>query len=86
MLKKLIPADILEIGMYVLEFDRPWLGTPFQYQGFQITSDGEIADLRKLCKNVFIDADTDLPTGDSRARGSSDKSVDAHFAGIGSIS
>jgi HD-GYP domain-containing protein (c-di-GMP phosphodiesterase class II) len=75
MLKKLIPVDMLEIGMYVIELDRPWLGTPFQYQGFQITTDGEIADLKKLCKNVFIDADPDLPTGDSRARGSSYQSL-----------
>ena len=41
-------------GMYVTELDRPWLGTPFLFQGFEILNDEELAQLRALCKHVYI--------------------------------
>lgn len=43
--------------MYVIELDRPWLGTPFLFQGFPITDDEQIKALKKLCKHVYIDAE-----------------------------
>ncbi len=43
--------------MYVLELDRPWLGTPFMFQGFPIVSDAQIKDLKKYCRAVYIDSD-----------------------------
>lgn len=45
----------LKPGMYVAELDRPWLGTPFLFQGFPITSDEQIAQLRACCQHVFVD-------------------------------
>ncbi|MDE2092114.1 MAG: DUF3391 domain-containing protein [Gammaproteobacteria bacterium] len=48
-------VEQLEKGMYVAELDRPWIGTPFLFQGFIIESDEELAQLRELCKHVFID-------------------------------
>jgi HD-GYP domain-containing protein (c-di-GMP phosphodiesterase class II) len=45
--------------MYVVELDRPWLGTPFLFQGFPITDDEQIEALRKLCKHVFVDLERD---------------------------
>ncbi|HVC29181.1 MAG TPA: DUF3391 domain-containing protein, partial [Gammaproteobacteria bacterium] len=48
-------VDQLEKGMYVAELDRPWIGTPFLFQGFIIESDEELGQLRELCKNVFVD-------------------------------
>ncbi len=53
--KKLIPVEELKFGMYVLELDRPWLGTPFLFQGFPIVSDDQIAELKKYCHKVYID-------------------------------
>lgn len=53
--KKLIPVEELKFGMYVLELDRPWLGTPFLFQGFPIVSDDQIAELKKYCRKVYID-------------------------------
>lgn len=53
--KKEIPVEDLEIGMYVVELDRPWLGTPFVFQGFPITSERLIGEVKKRCKTVFID-------------------------------
>lgn len=36
--KKQIPVGELRPGMYVAELDRPWLDTPFLFQGFPIMS------------------------------------------------
>lgn len=53
-MKKQIDVQELRKGMYVTELDRPWLGTPFLFQGFEINSDDELAQLRQLCRHVFI--------------------------------
>lgn len=52
-----IPVEELRVGMYVAELDRPWLGTPFLFQGFPIRTDAELAQLRACCRHVFVDAD-----------------------------
>jgi len=44
-------------GMYVSELDRPWLGTPFLLQGFEIRDDEQIAELQKTCRYVFVDTE-----------------------------
>jgi HD-GYP domain-containing protein (c-di-GMP phosphodiesterase class II) len=53
-----IKVDVgnLTLGMYVAELDRPWLGTPFLFQGFPISKDEEIAQLQQCCDYVFVDA------------------------------
>lgn len=55
--KKRIPVDELRPGMYVAELDRPWVGTPFVFQGFLITSATQIDELKEHCKTVFIDVE-----------------------------
>jgi HD-GYP domain-containing protein (c-di-GMP phosphodiesterase class II) len=47
----------LQLGMYVHTLDRDWMGTPFLFQGFEITTDEELAQLRSLCKHVQIELD-----------------------------
>ena len=47
----------LQLGMYVHTLDRDWMGTPFLFQGFEITTDEELAQLRSLCKHVQIEMD-----------------------------
>jgi putative nucleotidyltransferase with HDIG domain len=54
MLKKVDVRD-LRIGMYVSEIDRPWRETPFLFQGFEITTQEELDQLRQLCKHVYIE-------------------------------
>jgi len=44
----------LKVGMYVSELDRPWRDTPFLFQGFEIRSQEEIANLQRLCNFVYI--------------------------------
>lgn len=50
-----LDVDRLCAGMYVAELDRPWIGTPFLFQGFLIESPDEIVQLRDCCEHVFVD-------------------------------
>ena len=50
-----IDVELLRIGMYVSELDRPWLETPFLFQGFHIRTDNEIHELQRYCNTVEID-------------------------------
>jgi putative nucleotidyltransferase with HDIG domain len=54
-MQKKIRADELKVGMYVSALDRPWRGTPFLFQGFEITSTAEMAEIQRLCQYVYID-------------------------------
>src|SRR3990172_3354377 len=63
---KQIAVEELKLGMYVTELDRPWLGTPFPFQGFPIMSAHQIDELKQYCKTVFIDLDRDT-SDDSHA-------------------
>ena len=52
--------------MYVSELDRPWLETPFLFQGFYVRNQDEIVALRSHCKTVIVDTriDDDSPAAD----------------------
>ena len=43
--------------MYVSKLDRPWLETPFVFQGFEIREHSEIEMLQRYCSTVYIDVD-----------------------------
>jgi HD-GYP domain-containing protein (c-di-GMP phosphodiesterase class II) len=43
--------------MYVAMLDRPWLETPFVFQGFEIKDKSEIDQLQSFCGQVFVDID-----------------------------
>ena len=53
--EKLDVKDLV-VGMYVARLDRPWVGTPFPIQGFQIKSFEEIRTLGIYCRHVFVDS------------------------------
>jgi len=73
-MKKRVEVGDLHKGMYVTELDRPWLGTPFLFQGFEITTDEELSQLRSLCKFVYVtEADPKLSPAIRRS-----KPADAH--------
>ncbi len=61
--KKQIPVGELRPGMYVADLDRPWLGAPFLFQGFPITSAKQIDALKQYCETVFIDLERDTSDG-----------------------
>jgi HD-GYP domain-containing protein (c-di-GMP phosphodiesterase class II) len=48
-------ASLLDIGMFVCELDRPWLGTPFMLEGLLIEDDEQITTIASLCKFVYVD-------------------------------
>ena len=50
-----IDVDGLRIGMFVSQLDRPWIETPFLFQGFCIRNKNEIDELRQYCDFVEID-------------------------------
>src|SRR6187549_818112 len=68
MIKKQVAVGDLEIGMYVVELDRPWLGTPFDFQGFPITAADQIESLKSFCKIVFVDPERDVWTPERRRK------------------
>jgi putative nucleotidyltransferase with HDIG domain len=53
-MKSKISVQDLRKGMYVTELDRPWLGTPFLFQGFEIQTDEDLQKLRELCQFVYV--------------------------------
>ncbi|QID18708.1 HD-GYP domain-containing protein [Nitrogeniibacter mangrovi] len=54
-MKEIVAASDLKVGMFVVELDRPWLGTPFLMQGFLVEDDATLAQLRQLCRFVYVD-------------------------------
>jgi len=56
MLEKIkVPTDELKVGMYVHELDRPWLDSPFLFQGFIIDSKEVLRQLQETCIYVIVD-------------------------------
>jgi HD-GYP domain-containing protein (c-di-GMP phosphodiesterase class II) len=68
-----VPVEQLRIGAYVSALDRPWIETPFLFQGFTIETEDDLKQLRALCTTVFIEVQEegaqDIPA--ERARSSS---------------
>ena len=53
--KKKIDVMDLRKGMYISQLDRPWLESPFLFQGFELHTEEDMELLRKHCKYVIID-------------------------------
>ena len=41
--------------MFVAELDRPWLESPFLMQGFLIEDEPTLAQVKALCRFVYVD-------------------------------
>jgi HD-GYP domain-containing protein (c-di-GMP phosphodiesterase class II) len=67
---KQIPIDVAKVaeGMYVSKLDRPWLETPFIFQGFEIREQAEIDMLQRYCSIVYIDVERGKLTDDQVRR------------------
>ena len=50
-----LPVEDLRKGLYVSRLDRPWIDSPFLFQGFEIESDEDLAQLREVCKTVYVE-------------------------------
>lgn len=48
-------VEDIQLGMYVSQLDRPWVDTPFLFQGFNVNTPQEIQELQKYCEYVYVD-------------------------------
>ncbi len=55
--KQKISTSDLTIGMYVCQLDRPWLDTPFPFQGFYLRTWHEIKEVQRFCSYVYVDVE-----------------------------
>lgn len=55
LVKVLVPVEKLALGMYVTELDRPWVETPFLFQGFELQTEEELRTIQNLCRYVYVD-------------------------------
>jgi len=53
---KLSPEN-LKLGMFVSELDRPWVESPFIFQGFRLRTVEEIQDIKDICYYVYVDTE-----------------------------
>lgn len=58
--KAKINVHNLDLGMYVTELDRPWLESPFLFQGFLIDSEELLEQLKETCEFVYIDIEESI--------------------------
>jgi HD-GYP domain-containing protein (c-di-GMP phosphodiesterase class II) len=67
---KQVPIDVEKAceGMYVSKLDRPWLETPFIFQGFEIREQAEIDMLQRYCSVIYIDVEKGKLTDDQVRR------------------
>ena len=52
---EIVSSHDVKLGMFVVELDRPWLGTPFALQGFLVSNPRQIAALQEYCSFVSVD-------------------------------
>ncbi|MBD3667803.1 MAG: HD-GYP domain-containing protein [Kangiella sp.] len=53
--KKKLKVTDLQIGMTVVELDRPWTDIPVDFQEITINTHSDIALLQKYCNEVYVD-------------------------------
>lgn len=70
-MKRKVDTQDLQLGMYVSALDRPWVDTPFLFQGFRLNGKEDIKSLQQHCRYVEIDMekgnDLDPAKADRRA-------------------
>jgi len=59
--------------MYVSELDKPWVDTPFLFQGLMIKTIDEINELREHCEYVYVDRERSRPDVAAHLLASSNK-------------
>ncbi len=63
-MEKKVAASDLKVGVYVTQLDRPWIDTPFLFQGFKVRTQEDLKLLNEYCSFVYIDPQKgeDIPT------------------------
>ena len=73
MKQRQVRVEDLKLGMYVNELDRPWLETPFLFQGFPILTQHDIDQLQQYCRYVYVDDDQSVHIRPGQASASEHK-------------
>lgn len=50
-------SEDLKLGMYVSELDKPWVESPFLFQGFLLKDTEELQQILTTCKYVYVDTE-----------------------------
>ena len=74
-MKVIVEPINLKKGMYVSELDRPWLDTPFLFQGFRITNEQEVEQIKSICDFVFVDTEKSTISVSNNQLAANDKRV-----------
>jgi len=56
-MKVKINSSDLMVGMYVTELDKPWIESPFLFQGFPLKNEEDLEQVRQYCDYVYVDAE-----------------------------
>lgn len=56
-MKVKVLSEDLKLGMYVSELDKPWVESPFLFQGFLLEKDEEIQQIQSTCGYVYVDSE-----------------------------
>lgn len=62
------PVESLRMGMYISALDRPWLESPFLFQGFILEREEDLKTLQSLCETVEVDPELSSVTVGEPAR------------------
>lgn len=60
--KEQISTVQLELGMFVVELDKPWIESDFLMQGFLLEDQADLNKMRSTCEHVFIDRTRSIGT------------------------
>ncbi len=52
----MVNAEDLKPGMYVSRLDRPWLESPFLFQGFILRDEAHVREVREVCEYVYVES------------------------------
>jgi len=66
--RKVYVSDLMP-GMYVSRLDRPWLESPFPFQGFVLENWQQVAEVQNACRYVYVQAGAAPPTAGAQTRG-----------------
>lgn len=50
-------SEDLKLGMYISELDKPWIESPFLFQGFLLKDTENLQQVLSTCKYVYIDTE-----------------------------
>lgn len=74
-----IKSGDLKPGMFICGLDRPWRGTPFPEQGFNIHSLPDVATVRRYCDFVLVDMSRSMAASETRQVWTPDTSLERNI-------